>query len=73
MNVEEGVEISQLRGMGGVLLYRTEEGKQFWRELGIREVPLKCFFYILLCFQDSYANKPLLVQSQGRKGRSSGL
>lgn len=37
-------------------------------------MPLKCcFFYILFSFQDSYANKPLLVQSEGRKGRSSGL
>lgn len=35
---------------------------------------LKCFFfYILFCYQDSYANKPLLVGSEGRKERSYGL
>lgn len=37
-------------------------------------MPFKCcFFCILFCFPDSYANKPLLVQSEGRKVRRSGL
>lgn len=49
-----------------------EEVKQFWKGLGVREVPLKgCFFDILYCYQRAMQIRPF--DDDHREGRGDGL